>query len=227
MLDWFSTTSKNIGKAQNVVVVGSGPCAIEFSGEVKHYYPRKKVTIVNKNSRFLTNCRPKITEEFHNFILRSLNSANVNTMLGCSIATSDLDIFRTHKLSPSITLWSFAKGRHLSLSNGGSIPCDLLIFCTGSASNNLIYPPSWLSPRGKVKVNEFLQVAGHRHIYAVGDINSVQETKQAAAARKQGIIAAENIIASLCGERMKTYEPKGYTEIRLPLGPQSKYYWIL
>lgn len=57
--------------------------------------------------------------------------------------------------------------------------------------------------RGHVPVTENLNVSGHDHVYAVGDITDLAETKRAGYAMKHAEVVAENIAAQLRGERRR------------------------
>jgi NADH dehydrogenase FAD-containing subunit len=58
-----------------------------------------------------------------------------------------------------------------------------------------------------VIVNEKLQIPCASNIFAVGDVNNVNEEKTAQAAEKQGRVAVKNILQSIKGEELSSYEP--------------------
>lgn len=74
---------------------------------------------------------------------------------------------------------------------------------------------------GEVSVNSQLNVHGYRHIYAIGDITNLAETKMAGYAGQHAAVVAENIRAQIDGNMPEaTYQPLGYPMILLPLGTQ-------
>lgn len=60
---------------------------------------------------------------------------------------------------------------------------------------------------GALKVNEYLQVGGYDHIYAIGDCAHIKEPKLAYHAGLHANIAVTNIINSLTQKPLKTYKP--------------------
>ncbi|MBT2225223.1 FAD-dependent oxidoreductase [Nonomuraea sp. NEAU-A123] len=78
------------------------------------------------------------------------------------------------------------------------------------------------TPQGQVPVTETLNVHGYDHVYAIGDITDVAETKMAGYAMQHAEVVAQNIIAQLRGEQpTATYEPLPHPMILLPLGPRG------
>ncbi|WUI04235.1 FAD-dependent oxidoreductase [Spirillospora sp. NBC_00431] len=76
--------------------------------------------------------------------------------------------------------------------------------------------------RGEVPVTETLNVRGHEHVYAVGDITDVAEAKRAGHAMSHAEVVAENIRAGLAGERAPAvYRPSPDPMILLPLGTRG------
>jgi NADH dehydrogenase FAD-containing subunit len=71
---------------------------------------------------------------------------------------------------------------------------------------------------GEVRVQPTLALAGHRTVWAVGDVTDVPESKRASAARAHAEVVAANIRAALAGdEPVATYAPAP-ERIVLPLG---------
>ena len=78
------------------------------------------------------------------------------------------------------------------------------------------------TPQGQVPVTETLNVDGHDHVYAIGDITDVAEAKRAGYAMQHAEVVAQNITAQLRGEQpTATYRPSPHPMILLPLGPRG------
>merc|ERR1711935_1285805 len=63
------------------------------------------------------------------------------------------------------------------------VAADLVISCIGLPPNkesiNALVPVDHVASNNRVKVNEFLQLAGFPHIYAIGDCCNTDEYKMA------------------------------------------------
>lgn len=77
-----------------------------------------------------------------------------------------------------------------------------------------------LNHKGQLSVTPRLNVEGHRHIYAIGDLTDVAEAKMAGFALLHAAVVAENIIGQIGGEEPKAeYQPSPIPAVLLPLGP--------
>lgn len=76
------------------------------------------------------------------------------------------------------------------------------------------------TPQGQVRVTGTLNVDGHGHIYALGDITDLAEAKMAGYAMRHAEVVAKNIIAQVQGKQpTAVYQPSPIPSILLPLGP--------
>ena len=64
-----------------------------------------------------------------------------------------------------------------------------------------------LASDGALKVNEYLQVEGYSHIYAIGDCADVREPKMAYHASLHANVAVANIVNSMKQRPLKAYKP--------------------
>jgi NADH dehydrogenase len=102
--------------------------------------------------------------------------------------------------------------RGVNLSNGETLPAKTLIWTAGTAPNPLLDPITCAKDRGRIVVNEFLEVPGWPGVWALGDGASVPDKKTgrpypptAQHALRQGKILGHNIVAALQGGEKKPF----------------------
>ena len=102
--------------------------------------------------------------------------------------------------------------RSVSLSNGTKILSSTIIWTAGTTPNPLLAKLPCARDRGRIVVNEFLQVPDFPNVWAVGDCAAIidQRTRQpspptAQHAIRQGRVAAANILASIRGRPLKPF----------------------
>jgi len=98
----------------------------------------------------------------------------------------------------------------IELTNGMKIPTRTLIWTAGTAAHPLLTALPVPNDRGRIKVDEFLQVPGLAGLWAVGDCALVPDTltggfhpPTAQHAIREGRAAARNVIAEIEGRRKK------------------------
>lgn len=64
-----------------------------------------------------------------------------------------------------------------------------------------------LASNGALTVNEYLQVEGCSHVYAIGDCADVKEPKMAYHAGLHANVAVANIVNSMQQKPLKAYKP--------------------
>jgi len=106
-----------------------------------------------------------------------------------------------------------AEAGRLVLENGESMPCDALVWVTGSASVSL-FDRAGLErdDRGFVKVRETLQAVGHDEVFVSGDCASLltdpRLPKAGVYAVREGPVLAGNLRARIMGARLRPYRPQ-------------------
>ena len=120
---------------------------------------------------------------------------------------------------------AFVSGRRkIKLSSGDALDSELLLVFGPNQLNNSMYRKSWLNEIGQVAVEPTLQVIGHSNIFAIGDINDVEENKQGYLAQLQGTVAAKNInklISSSNKMRLSRYKRNKKTTLMVALGRKN------
>lgn len=196
-------THKELAGADRVLILGAGPVGLELAGEIKEVWPHKTVTVVDPAEQLLPGFIPGLREDLR----RQLDTLGVQLLLGTRLqAPPPVEPGRAGSFTmagTSITadIWFQAYGVHL---NSGYLADGRL---------------TTLTARGEVPVTERLNVIGHEHVYAIGDLTDVAEAKMAAFAMSHAEIVARNITAQIRGEKPEAaYQAMPYPMILLPLG---------
>jgi NADH dehydrogenase FAD-containing subunit len=208
-LDHLRETHKELADADRVLILGAGPVGLELAGEIKEVWPHKRVTIVDPAEQLLPGFLPEVRDDLH----RQLDELDVELRLGTGLAAVPAtEAGRTATFTVTTT-------------DGAEITADIWFRAHGVRLNSDYLADGRLTTRtaqGQVPVTENLTVRGHDHVYALGDITDLAETKLAAYAMRHAEVVVQNITAQLRGERpTATYEPSSDPVILLPLGPRG------
>jgi NADH dehydrogenase len=102
--------------------------------------------------------------------------------------------------------------RGVELSDGTILPARTLIWTAGTAPCPLLEPLACKKDRGRIVVNDFLEVPGYPGVWALGDCAFITDKKTGFAypptaqhALRQGKILGANIAALLTGEKKKPF----------------------
>ncbi|WP_205718070.1 FAD-dependent oxidoreductase [Actinomadura soli] len=208
-LDDLRRTHKELAGAERVLIAGAGPVGLELAGEIKEVWPGKRVTVVDPVERLLPGFQPELRHDLH----RQLDELDVRLLLGTRLA------------APPATPSGRAEEFTVTTTGGEAITADIWFRAHGVRVNSEYLADGRLTTRtaqGEVPVSETLNVRGHDHVYAIGDLTDVAEAKRAGHAMKHAEVVAENILAQLRGERPPAvYRPSPEPMILLPLGPRG------
>jgi len=189
---------EKIEQSHDILIIGGGPVGVELAGEIGTDYPEKTVTLVHSQTTLL---QPNVFQEkLYTRTQEQLEKLNVKIILNDRIELSNIKEV------------NYIEGRKTFTTEKSKtkITADLTFVCTGARVNNksLLHGPlkSKLNPQtGRIIVNNYLQVDGYEHIFAIGDISD-KEAKFAYFAGEQAEYVAK-LIALL--EKRKPY-PKEY-----------------
>jgi NADH dehydrogenase len=122
------------------------------------------------------------------------------------LATRDIDILTNLKVAT-------ATPDGVTLTDGRYIPCKTLIWTAGTSAHPIIGKLPCDCERGRVKVNEFLEVPRWPNVWAVGDAAVVPDLRTgkshpptAQHAMREGRVAADNIVAAITGAKKKAFD---------------------
>lgn len=209
VLDDLLRTHKELAGSERVLILGAGPVGLELAGEIKEVWPHKHVTILDPAERLLAAFPAEMREELH----RQLDELGIHLRLGTGLT------------APPATEPGQAATFTVATTGGEEITADIWFRAHGVRVNSDYLADGGLTtrtPQGQVPVTETLNVHGYDHVYAIGDLTDVAETKMAGYAMQHAEVVAQNIIAQLRGEQpAATYQPLPHPMILLPLGPRG------
>ncbi|XP_033263468.1 ferroptosis suppressor protein 1 isoform X5 [Orcinus orca] len=182
--------------AQSIVVIGGGSAGVEMAAEIKTEYPEKEVTLIHSRMALADKeLLPCVRQEVKEILLRK------GVQLLLSERVSNLEALPLNKHREHITVQT---------DKGTEVAANLVIACSGIKINSSAYRSAFgdqLASDGALRVNEYLQVEGYSHIYAIGDCADVREPKMAYHASLHASVAVANIVNSMKQRPLKAYKP--------------------
>jgi NADH dehydrogenase FAD-containing subunit len=195
-----------IAGAQNIIVIGGGPTAIEFAGEVCDYYPAKKVIIITSASKLLPMIN--LSRSNHDRLLAKLKRKNISVFFGESVSID----------------YPFKVGQHQVVTKSGiTFHSDLTINATGKLiPNTRFLPAELLNDAGFVNVSSTLQFEhpDYKHCFALGDVADTASAKVYHLIPNQVSVVVANVKSFMLGMELKKHlvpEPNPQL-ILVPLG---------
>ena len=198
-----------------VVVAGAGFAGVEAAAELhdfllraKRFYPNiraeeVRMVLVTAAYRIL----PLIAEDLAAYAHRVLLRRGVEVRLETAVSRASSD--------------------GVDLQDGSRIPTRTLVWTAGISSDPLLPGLPCRKERGRIVVNECLEVPEYPGIWAIGDCAYVVDPKTgcpypptAQHAVRQGRRVAENIIASIRGRPKKPFAFSSFGQL-VPLGRRS------
>ncbi|GLY29508.1 FAD-dependent oxidoreductase [Kineosporia sp. NBRC 101731] len=202
-------THQELADADRALILGAGPVGLELAGEIKEVWPDKDVVIVDRSDQLLPGFLPEVRDG----LLRQLDELGIDLKLGTSLVSLP-------------TVEPGRAGRFtVTTEQGDEVVADIWFRAFGVQVNTDYLADAQLSPlteQGLVPVTERLNVPGHDHVYAIGDIADLPDPKMASYAMNHAALVAENITAQIAGDRPgAVHTPDPDRRILLPLGPRA------
>ncbi|EFB22533.1 hypothetical protein PANDA_001601, partial [Ailuropoda melanoleuca] len=192
---------KQVQRSQSVVVVGGGSAGVEMAAEVKTEFPEKEVgtqpCLWTLRARALVGSQPGCRAR------PCQPRAHGSRLTGERV--SNLEDLRLNEYGECIRVHT---------DKGTEVATNLVIVCNGIRVNSSAYHSAFdshLASNGALRVNEYLQVEGCSHVYAIGDCADVKEPKMAYHAGLHASVAVTNIINSMKQRPLKAYKPGALT----------------
>jgi NADH dehydrogenase len=184
----------------NFVVAGGGFAGVEtiaamndFLREAVRFFPHireemLRIILVNSGKVIL----PELGEKLGTYAQRKLTEQKIEIHSNCKVtAVTDRDV---------------------TLSDGTTVTTNTLVWTTGVSPHPLLDTLPCPKARGRVLVNEYLEVPEWPGVWAFGDCALVPDPKTGAFhpptaqhALREGKVAARNILATVRGDRLKPF----------------------
>jgi NADH dehydrogenase FAD-containing subunit len=195
--------------ASRALIVGAGPAGLELAGEIRAFAPAVHVTIVDMADEILAG---PYDQALRDELRRQLDALGVELQLGVSL--------RELPSAPPATRAPI----RIATAAGEAIEADIWFRAFGVRPQAGYLEGGSLAdrrdPRGYVRVDRHLRVAGEERVFAVGDISDA-DRDMAGIAGVQARLAAGNLRALITGEgELASYEPFPAL-IAVPLGPEG------
>jgi NADH:ubiquinone reductase (H+-translocating) len=185
-----------------IVVGGSGLSGVEIVAEIAHHARRfyeQNTLLCDNIDIYLVGSSPEILRGMEPYLVQSavkrLKKLGVRMLNGTRIA-------------------ELQEGKVL-LNNGETIAYDFMILTFGIVASTLTRSLGIdLNSKGQIRVEPTLQVPGIPSVYAVGDAAELHDLRggiippTAQAAEQSGVIAAENVLAAIRGQRIQAADLK-------------------
>ena len=186
----------------HITVIGAGLSGVEIAAEMAYYSQEllKRGSFVCKNIEIsLISSSNTILPGFDKKLMRMAHDR-----------LKDLDI---HIITN--TKMKSADKEYLYLTNGTKIIYSFIVFTGGIEPSNMATSLDVeKTEKGRLVVNEYLQVSEYENVFSVGDIAEIKNPKgeimpqNVTVARDSGVIAAKNILALISKKPLKKCNPR-------------------
>lgn len=195
--------------AHSVAIVGAGAVGTELAGEIAHFMPDKKVTLISSEPSLF----PTMPSKLGTALQRKLNHTGVTTIFGA----------RAENLESMTEPYAGT----LQLSNGDIIAADLIFPTIGSRASSAILktlPGITKGTDNRVKTDPWLRPSDLPNVFAAGDVVEAGDAMTIVAVSRQ-TPWLEKILTSVVNgknvEDMAKYKPWGKAPFLVPLGPRK------
>ncbi|KAF9043095.1 FAD/NAD-P-binding domain-containing protein [Panaeolus papilionaceus] len=197
-------------EANDIVLVGGGAVALEYSGEIKDKWPDKRVTIVHGDNLLLNDAYPKY---FRRDVAKDVRKRGVDLILNDWV--DDMTI---------------CDASTIETRNGRKLIADLVVSCTGPKPNTgfVTLKPGTLSETNHIRVSATLQVFSYPHLFAGGDAIEWDEQKQVSKYSSHANVIAHNVIQLLAKKQPSALYPGSFELISISNGRNGgSSYWSI
>ncbi|GAA6189135.1 hypothetical protein NBRC116596_21980 [Litorivita sp. NS0012-18] len=195
--------------AQSVAIVGAGAVGTELAGEIAHFMPDKKVTLISSEASLF----PTMPSKLGSALQGKLNDAGVTTIFGA----------RAENLQSMTEPYA----GELQLSNGDKIAADLIFPVIGSRATSTIFdalPGITKGGANRVKTDPWLRPSDLPNVFAAGDVAEAGDAMTIVAVSRQTPWLEKMLTALINGKKVEEtakYKPWSKAPFLVPLGPQK------
>lgn len=227
--NYFQDLANAFEQAKDVLIVGGGASAVEYAGEIRHRFPDKKITMVCSGANLLTSSVAPVSAGFMKLLYKRLQDLNIELIREEKVVKpTELNFSHSAaKIEKNVTVKTTGK-RCLTLTT------DLLLWAATWTKEGALYPESWLNEIGEININsETFQVVEKPDVFAIGDVSSLSETKQAVTLPGKMKLLSHNVLAvakskakdqqpaNLAAVVLKHYKISDRAVMYLPIGPYA------
>jgi len=154
-----------VNNAQHILVVGGRTVGVEFLGEILHYHPQKRITVVHPGEVLMDEWSKPGVQNVYGYLKKQ---RNLTIVCGRKVVRSEGN---THELS-----------------DGTFIEADMKVLATGMVPNSEPFQQflgESLTEKGYLKVLPSLQVQDRPNMFVIGDMADLLLPKLAANIRMQ------------------------------------------
>ncbi|GAA1018031.1 dehydrogenase [Acrocarpospora pleiomorpha] len=194
--------------AERVLVVGAGPAGLELAGEIKAFFPAKRVTIADVAPDVLPG---PFEQELRDELRAQLDQLGIELKLG----------------SPLTELPAAAPATPASIAvttqAGDKLTADIWFRCFGVVPRTGYLTGALAGARngrGYVRVDKFLRAGGLDRVYAIGDIADA-DRDTVGSANAQADLVAGNIRSEITGAGEQAAYQQVPPMVIVPLGPEG------
>ena len=226
--DYFNASAEAIkSHTRHITIVGGGPSAIEYAGEIRAAYPDKKITMICSSGHLLSSCVAAPSGSFMRRLHKKLQNLGIVVIKGEKVVSpSPEDFYDNEKFITGPVVVKTQGAKNLELET------DLVIWCAPWKVNSSLYSEEWLNASAELQVDDTFRVKGcdKGNVFAFGDISSIAETKQAITLPEKVPLIKSNIlqvVADIAQDipaqltPLKRYNWTDRTVMYLPIGPKK------
>jgi len=208
----------------HVAVVGGGFAGIETAGEINdfiadiaEYYPTinrhdVKISLIEATPKILIGFSPKLAA----FAKNKLVDRGITIFLNAAVTSYDgkeLTLKSTSKSNTILVTDSDHKHPNYDVQKIDSLESNTVIWTAGIGTNEILQDSLFPTPKGRIRVNKFLQIPEFPNVFAIGDCAVIDPeltekkfppTAQVAEAHAK--TAANNLMRLLGGQEMSPFD---------------------
>lgn len=187
----LTATHEKLAAAGSVSIIGGGAAAVSAAANVATAWPGKKVDLYFPGERALTGHHVRAWEKLQGKLIG----------LGVGVHPGHRAVlpegFDGDEITAEPVQWSTGQP---------PAQADAVLWAIGRVKPNTDWlPPELLDDEGFVRVTPELQLCGHHHVFAIGDVASTDPLRASARARADSLLA-HNIKATLEDRPLKRYQ---------------------
>lgn len=172
----WAAAAEKLKTAEDAIVVGGGPVGVELAAEIAEVYPEKRVVLISRSERLCAALPHRVGD----ICARWLQKRNVEVRRGEATTAIGAD--------------------YVTLEDGRTLRADVVYNCAGALPNSPMLRTHFshaLDEKGRLIVNDHLQVEGAKHIFGMGDliVHRSEELKLGHTAELNAHVAVHNLIA--------------------------------